>query len=77
MDGGGIATLDTAGYPSVVQNTTSMQIHIDKQSEVPARDQLRQQIIFLIGTGQLPIGMELPSVKPQSRGSKISPILMI
>ena len=71
MDGGGIATLDTAGYPSVVQNTTSMQIHIDKQSEVPARDQLRQQIIFLIGTGQLPIGMELPSVRQLARRLKV------
>ena len=48
-----------------------MQIHIDKQSEVPARDQLRQQIIFLIGTGQLSIGMELPSVRQLARQLKV------
>jgi GntR family transcriptional regulator len=48
-----------------------MQIRIDKQSEVPARDQLRQQIIFLIGTGQLSIGMELPSVRQLARRLKV------
>lgn len=48
-----------------------MQIHIDKQSEVPARDQLRQQIIFLIGTGQLSIGTELPSVRQLARRLKV------
>lgn len=48
-----------------------MQIRIDKQSEVPARDQLRQQIIFLIGTGQLSIGMELPSVRQLARQLKV------
>jgi GntR family transcriptional regulator len=48
-----------------------MQICIDKQSEVPARDQLRQQIIFLIGTGQLSIGMELPSVRHLARRLKV------
>jgi GntR family transcriptional regulator len=48
-----------------------MQIRIDKQSEVPARDQLRQQIIFMIGTGQLAIGMELPSVRQLARRLKV------
>src|SRR5215472_12283642 len=48
-----------------------MQIHIEKRSEVPARDQLRQQIIFLIGTGQLSIGMELPSVRQLARQLKV------
>jgi len=48
-----------------------MQIHIDKQSEVPARDQLRQQIIFLIGTGQLSKGTELPSVRELARRLKV------
>ena len=71
MDGGGIATLDAAGYASVVQNTVGMQIHIDKESEVPARDQLRQQIIFLIGTGQLSRGTELPSVRELARRLKV------
>jgi len=48
-----------------------MQIRIDKQSEVAARDQLRQQIIFLICTGQLPTGMELPSVRQLARQLKV------
>jgi len=48
-----------------------MQIRIDKQSEVPARDQLRQQIIFLIGTGQLSIGTALPSVRELARRLKV------
>jgi len=71
MDGGAIATFDTAGYACVVQNTVGMQIHIDKQSEVPARDQLRQQIIFLIGTGQLSKGTELPRVRELARRLKV------
>ena len=48
-----------------------MQIRIDKQSEVPARDQLRQQIIFLIGTGQLSIGTALPSVRELAQRLKV------
>jgi GntR family transcriptional regulator len=59
------------GYASVAGNTVSMQINIDKRSEVPVRDQLRQQIIFLIGTGQLSIGMELPSVRQLARQLKL------
>jgi GntR family transcriptional regulator len=56
---------------SVDENNAGMQIYIDKQSEVPARDQLRQQIIFLIGTGQLSIGTELPSVRQLARRLKV------
>jgi GntR family transcriptional regulator len=48
-----------------------MQFRIDKQSEVPVRDQLRQQIIFLIGIGQLAIGAEMPSVRQLARRLKI------
>jgi GntR family transcriptional regulator len=48
-----------------------MQIHINKESEVPARDQLRQQIIFLIATGHLSIGTELPSVRQLARQLKV------
>jgi DNA-binding transcriptional regulator YhcF (GntR family) len=59
------------GYASVAGITVSMQINIDKRSEVPVRDQLRQQIIFLIGTGQLSIGMELPSVRQLARQLKL------
>src|SRR5215471_594532 len=52
-------------------HANGMQIQIDKQSEVPARDQLRQQIIFLIVTGQLANGMELPSVRQLARQLKV------
>ena len=48
-----------------------MQIHIDKRSEVSARVQLRQQIIFLIATGELAIGAELPSVRQLARRLKV------
>ena len=48
-----------------------MQIRIDKQSDVPVRDQLRQQIIFLIGIGQLALGAEMPSVRDLARRLKI------
>jgi GntR family transcriptional regulator len=48
-----------------------MEIRIDKQSEVPVRDQLRQQLIFLIGTGQLSIGSALPSVRELARRLKV------
>jgi DNA-binding transcriptional regulator YhcF (GntR family) len=43
-----------------------MKFHIDKQSEVKPHEQLREQILFLIGTGQLAIGEEMPSVRALS-----------
>jgi len=42
-------------------------IHIDKQSEAPVHHQLREQIIFLMGTGKLSIGDTLPSVRELAR----------
>jgi len=48
-----------------------MNISIDKRSEVPARDQLRQQLIFLMSTGQLSTGSSLPSVRELARRLKI------
>ena len=48
-----------------------MQLRIDKHCEVPVQDQLRQQIIFLIGTGQLSIGTALPSVRELARRLKV------
>ena len=55
------------GYPERI----GMQITIDKRSEVSASDQLRQQIIFLIGTGQLSMGTTMPSVRELARRVKI------
>jgi DNA-binding transcriptional regulator YhcF (GntR family) len=48
-----------------------MRIHINKQSEVPVREQLREQIIFLMGTGKLSIGDNLPSVRELASRLKI------
>jgi len=48
-----------------------MRIHINKESEVPVREQLREQIIFLMGTGKLSIGDNLPSVRELARQLKI------
>src|SRR3974390_3053544 len=44
-----------------------MKIRIDKTSEVPVHLQLREQIIFQISTGELPIGYAMPSVRELER----------
>lgn len=48
-----------------------MKIRINKQSELPVREQLREQIIFLLGTGNLPVGSTLPSVRELARRLKV------
>jgi GntR family transcriptional regulator len=48
-----------------------MQIALSKNSEVPLRQQLAEQIVFLITTGQLQAGEELPSVRTLARLSKV------
>jgi GntR family transcriptional regulator len=48
-----------------------MQIALSKTSEVPLRQQLAEQIVFLITTGQLHAGEELPSVRALARMSKV------
>lgn len=48
-----------------------MQISLTKNSEVPLRHQLAEQIVFLITTGQLRSGEELPSVRTLARLLKI------
>ncbi|MBI3894511.1 MAG: GntR family transcriptional regulator [Acidobacteria bacterium] len=48
-----------------------MQIRISKQSEVPVRQQLSEQIYFLIATGRLKPGEILPSVRTLARQLKI------
>jgi len=40
-----------------------MDIHVDKESEIPVHEQLSAQLVFLIGTGQLKPGRFLPSVR--------------
>lgn len=49
-----------------------MDLHINKHSEVSAHQQLREQIIFLIGTGALGTGQEMPGVRALARHLKLS-----
>ena len=49
-----------------------MKFHINKESETTAHEQLREQIIFLIGTGELAIGTSMPSVRAVARQLGIS-----
>lgn len=44
-----------------------MDIHIDRESEVPIQEQVAAQIIFLIGTGRWTPGADLPSVRALSQ----------
>ncbi len=48
-----------------------MQIALSKKSDVPLRQQLAEQVVFLITTGQLQAGDELPSVRALARQSKV------
>jgi DNA-binding transcriptional regulator YhcF (GntR family) len=48
-----------------------MQISLTKNSDVPLRQQLAEQIVFLITTGQLRPGEELPSVRALARRVKV------
>ncbi len=48
-----------------------MEIRINKQSEVPLRQQLAEQIVFLIATEELTAGEPLPSVRALARRLKI------
>ena len=48
-----------------------MQISLSKNSDVPLRQQLTEQIVFLITTGQLSAGEQLPSVRSLARLVKV------
>lgn len=48
-----------------------MDIRIDKESDVPVRQQLAEQIIFSIATGKVKPGEALPSVRELARRLKI------
>ena len=50
---------------------TSVEIRIDKESEISFRQQLAEQIIFAIATGKLKAGQALPSVRELARRLKI------
>jgi DNA-binding transcriptional regulator YhcF (GntR family) len=48
-----------------------MQISLTKNSDVPLRHQLAEQIVFLITTGQIRAGQQLPSVRSLARRVKV------
>jgi DNA-binding transcriptional regulator YhcF (GntR family) len=48
-----------------------MEIRLSRESEIPLRRQLAEQIVFLIGVGKLRPGQQLPSVRELARRSKI------
>lgn len=48
-----------------------MQIELSKDSDVPLRQQLAEQIVLLITTGQLHAGEEMPSVRALARRLKV------
>jgi len=48
-----------------------MDIQLSRESEVPLRRQLAEQIVFLIGVGKLRPGQQLPSVRELARRLKI------
>jgi len=48
-----------------------MQISLSKSSDVPLRQQLAEQIVFLITTGELRAGQQLPSVRALARRVKV------
>jgi DNA-binding transcriptional regulator YhcF (GntR family) len=48
-----------------------MQISLSKNSEVPLWQQLAEQIVFLITTGELQTGQRLPSVRALARTVKV------
>ncbi|WP_348265197.1 GntR family transcriptional regulator [Telmatobacter sp. DSM 110680] len=48
-----------------------MQIALSKNSDVTLRQQIAEQIVFLITTGQIRAGEELPSVRALARQSKV------
>jgi GntR family transcriptional regulator len=48
-----------------------MQISLSKNSDVPLRQQLAEQIVFSITTGQLRPGQQLPSVRALARHVKV------
>lgn len=48
-----------------------MEIALSRNSEIPLRQQLAEQVVFLITTGQLHAGDALPSVRALARQSKV------
>jgi DNA-binding transcriptional regulator YhcF (GntR family) len=58
-------------HTRICSGTNHMDIRIDRTSEVPVRQQLAEQIIFLIATEKVKPGQALPSVRELARRLKI------
>jgi DNA-binding transcriptional regulator YhcF (GntR family) len=54
---------------TVTREVGLVQIVLSKHSEVPLREQIAEQIVYLIRTGQLRAGAALPSVRALGRRS--------
>src|ERR1700722_13353305 len=48
-----------------------MQIHLSRNNDVPLQEQIAEQIVFLISTGKLRVGQQLPSVRTMAVRLKI------
>ncbi len=60
-----------AGVRFVATDGLRMKLQVNRQSEQPVHHQLREQIIFRISTGEVPIGHIMPSVRGLARELKI------
>jgi DNA-binding transcriptional regulator YhcF (GntR family) len=48
-----------------------MQIHLSRNSDVPLQEQIAEQVVFLISTGKIRAGQQLPSVRAMAVRLKI------
>ena len=65
---------DSLSYCHKIQvdgSSQRMEIRLSRESDVPLRRQLAEQIVFLIGVGKLRPGQRLPSVRELARRLKI------
>jgi len=58
-------------FRRILRLATMMDIRISKESEIPLRQQLAEQIVFHIATGKIQPGQALPSVRELARRLKI------
>ncbi len=59
------------GFAVIFLAFAAVEIRIDKRSDVPVREQIREQIVYLISTGRMEVGAELPSVRQLARRLKV------
>lgn len=64
-------TRATCHEGGLAASASGMEIRLSRESDVPLRRQLAEQIVFLIGVGKLRPGQSLPSVRELARRLKI------